>query len=292
MLTLELDHVRKQYAGKVAVEDFSLKLNAGVYGLLGANGAGKTTLLRMICDILKPTSGRVLVNGMEIHKMGRAYFKNLGYLPQDFGYYPEMTAERFLRYLAELKAVPRNQIRERAEEMLCLVQLSEVRKRKLKTFSGGMLQRLGIAQAMLNDPEILILDEPTAGLDPRERIRFRNMISSFSENRIVLLSTHIVSDVESVADEILLMKQGKLLERGSRDALAGKLRGQVWECSVLEEEALKLQKEFPVSGLKNQDGKVSLRVLSEHPPVETATQAEPDLEDVYLYHFEELTKGS
>lgn len=215
MLRLELERLTKQYKNKTAVRDVSLSMTQGVYGLLGANGAGKTTLLRMLCGILKPTAGHIRCNGQEIRAMGGDYRRMLGYLPQDFGYYPSMTAERYLRYLAELKAVPPELCEQRVTELLELVELRAERGNKIKTFSGGMLRRLGIAQAMLNDPQILILDEPTAGLDPKERIRFRKLISEFSKNRIVLLSTHIVSDVEFIADELILMKKGEIIQTGT-----------------------------------------------------------------------------
>lgn len=222
MLRLELDRLEKRYKNKTAVHDVSLCMTQGVYGLLGANGAGKTTLLRMLCGILKPTSGCIRCNGQEIAKMGGDYRMLLGYLPQDFGYYPGMTAERYLRYLAELKAVPPHLAEQKVTELLELVELEAERKNKIRTFSGGMLRRLGIAQAMLNDPQILILDEPTAGLDPKERIRFRKLIREFSKNRIVLLSTHIVSDVEFIADELILMKRGSVIQRGSVDEIIGR----------------------------------------------------------------------
>ncbi len=285
MLTLELNHLRKQYKNKVAVADLSLRLEEGVYGLLGANGAGKTTLLRMLCDILKPTSGSVLCNGTEVREMGGEYRRLLGYLPQDFGYYPEMKAERYMRYLAELKALPPDLIRSKTEELLRLVELYEVRNKKIKTFSGGMLRRLGIAQAMLNDPEILILDEPTAGLDPKERIRFRNIISSFSRNRIVILSTHIVSDVEYIADQILLMKQGELISQGDLHQITEKVRGCVWECVTESSQAQELNERYAISNLRNCGEKVSLRIVAKEKPVEDAVPAEPNLEDVYLFYF-------
>ena len=222
MLRLELEGLTKQYKNKTAVHDVSLTMTQGVYGLLGANGAGKTTLLRMLCGILKPTAGRILCGGREIAAMGGEYRRLLGYLPQDFGYYPGMTAERYLHYLAELKAVPPEIAGQKVAELLALVELVGELKNKIKTFSGGLLRRIGIAQAMLNDPQILILDEPTAGLDPKERIRFRRLISAFSKNRIVLLSTHIVSDVEFIADELVLMKQGTLIQTGSvEEVIAG-----------------------------------------------------------------------
>lgn len=285
MLTLELNHLRKQYKNKVAVADLSLKMEEGVYGLLGANGAGKTTLLRMLCDILKPTSGSVLCNGVQIREMGGEYRRMLGYLPQDFGYYPEMKAERYLRYLAELKALPPELIGSKTEELLHMVDLYEVRNKKIKTFSGGMLRRLGIAQAMLNDPEILILDEPTAGLDPKERIRFRNIISSFSRNRIVILSTHIVSDVEYIADRILLMKQGELILQGNLSQITEKIQGCVWECTAEGRQTQELNERYAISNLRNCGDKVNLRIVAEEKPTEDALSAEPNLEDVYLYYF-------
>lgn len=208
-MELTIDRLTKQYKNKIAVDRFSTKLKPGVYGLLGANGAGKTTLMRMICDIQKPTSGQIKYNGTDIKKLGEDYRNILGYLPQDFGYYPDFTAYDFLMYIASLKGITKEKAEMRIDELLQIVNLENERKQKVKTFSGGMKQRLGIAQAMLNNPKILILDEPTAGLDPKERVKFRNLISSFSQDKIVILSTHIVSDVESIADEIIFMKEGK-----------------------------------------------------------------------------------
>lgn len=287
MYRLELDHIRKQYKNKVAVEDLSLSLESGVYGLLGANGAGKTTLLRMICNIMKPTAGCIRCNGVEIGAMGGDYRRLLGYLPQDFGYYPNMTAERYLHYLADLKAVPPELADVKIAELLELVELSEERGQKVKTFSGGMLRRLGIAQAMLNDPKILILDEPTAGLDPKERIRFRNIISSFSKDRLVLLSTHIVSDVAYIADEILLMKKGRLIKKGTLSEVTAEAEGCVWECTVDADQVDRYNACYAVSNLKNQGQKVELRIVSPKKPDEKAVLAEPNLEDVYLYYFAE-----
>lgn len=291
MLSMELRNVRKQYKSKIAVNDISLKLEEGVYGLLGANGAGKTTLLRMICNILTPTAGSILCNHMDIGEMGGEYRRILGYLPQDFGYYPDMTAERYLRYLAELKAIPVDLIDERVEEVFRMVELFGERKKKIRTFSGGMIRRLGIAQAMLNNPEILILDEPTSGLDPKERIRFRNIISSFSKNRIVILSTHIVSDVEYIADQILLMKHGELIRQGDLKQITEQVRGRVWECVTDETEAELLGQRFAVTNLKNLGDKISLRIVAQEKPVIDAVSVEPNLEDVYLYYFEEQTEG-
>ena len=211
-MELIIDRISKQYKNHIAVDRVSAKLHQGVYGLLGANGAGKTTLMRMLTGILTPTSGTITFDGMDVST--EEYRGILGYLPQDFGYYPEFTAMDFLLYLAALKGIPKSQAKRRAKELLELVSLEDVSRKKIKTFSGGMKQRLGIAQALLNDPKLLILDEPTAGLDPKERVRFRNLIEQLGKDSIVLLSTHIVSDIEHIADEILLMRDGQLIFQG------------------------------------------------------------------------------
>ena len=211
-MELIIDRISKQYKNHIAVDRVSARLHQGVYGLLGANGAGKTTLMRMLTGILTPTSGTITFDGMDVTT--EDYRGILGYLPQDFGYYPEFTAMDFLLYLAALKGIPKSQAKRRAKELLELVSLEDVSRKKIKTFSGGMKQRLGIAQALLNDPKLLILDEPTAGLDPKERVRFRNLIEQLGNDSIVLLSTHIVSDIEHIADEILLMRDGQLIFQG------------------------------------------------------------------------------
>lgn len=220
-MELVIDRVTKQYQNRIAVDRVSVKLQKGVYGLLGANGAGKTTLMRMICGILKPTGGTIAYDGIDVGE--EAYRAVLGYLPQDFGYYPEFGAMDFLLYLAALKGIPKSQAKRRAKELLELVSLQDAGRRKIKTFSGGMKQRLGIAQALLNDPRLLILDEPTAGLDPKEQVRFRKLIESLGKDSIVLLSTHIVSDVEHIADEVLMMKDGQLIYQGKWDEEKGDL---------------------------------------------------------------------
>ena len=220
-MKLVIDRVSKQYQNRIAVDRVSATLQKGVYGLLGANGAGKTTLMRMLCGILKPTGGTITFDGIDVSE--EAYRAVLGYLPQDFGYYPEFSALDFLLYLAALKGIPKAQAKRRARELLALVSLQEAEKKKIKTFSGGMKQRLGIAQALLNDPKLLILDEPTAGLDPKERVRFRNLIQTLGKDSIVLLSTHIVSDIEHIADEILMMKAGQLIYRGNWEHEKGDL---------------------------------------------------------------------
>ncbi len=211
-MELIIDRVSRQYKNKIAVDRISLKLHRGVHGLLGANGAGKTTLMRMLCGILKPTGGTIAFDGIDVSE--ESYRAILGYLPQDFGYYPEFSAADFLLYLAALKGIPKDRAKRKTRELLELVSLSDVSRKKIKTFSGGMKQRLGIAQALLNDPKLLILDEPTAGLDPKERVRFRNLIEELGKDNIVLLSTHIVSDIEHIADQVLIMKDGQLIYQG------------------------------------------------------------------------------
>ena len=220
-MELSIDRLTKQYQNKIAVDRISLRLNTGIYGLLGANGAGKTTLMRMVCGILKPTSGTITFDGIDVSE--ERYRSMLGYLPQDFGYYPEFTGEDFLLYMAALKGMRKLQARRKTVELLKLVSLHDVAKKKIKTYSGGMKQRLGIAQALLNQPKLLVLDEPTAGLDPKERVRFRDLIKDLGKDSIVLLSTHIVSDIEHIADDILMMKSGQLIYQGKWTDKSGNL---------------------------------------------------------------------
>lgn len=284
-MELKLDRLTKQYKQKLAVDRMDLQLKCGVYGLLGANGAGKTTLMRMICDIQEPTSGEIFYNDRNIREMGEEYRDILGYLPQNFGYYPEFTAYKFLLYIASLKGLGKGQASVRALYLLDVVGLADEKNRKIKTFSGGMKQRLGIAQAMLNDPKILVLDEPTAGLDPKERVRFRNLISSFSKDKIVLLSTHIVSDVEYIADEILVMKDGRLIHQGAPKVVTQEAKGLVWECKVDAKEAERYVEQYNVGNLKNAGEETILRIISDTRPMENAVEVEPALEDLYLYYF-------
>ena len=284
MHELKLMDIEKRYKDKEAVRKFNYTFVNGVYGLLGENGAGKTTLMRLICGILKPTTGNIYCDNIEIASMGAEYRKLLGYLPQDFGYYDEFTAERFLRYMAALKALPKEYADSRIEELLDLVELKNKKKKKLKTFSGGMIRRIGIAQALLNDPEILILDEPTAGLDPKERVRFRKVISSLGKNRIVLLSTHIASDIDYIADKILIMKNGELIQEGTEKKIIEKVEGHVWKCVVSEKEAERIENLYIVSNMRNSGENVELRIISKKQPVLNAKNVESTLEDAYLYH--------
>lgn len=284
-MELSFDRLTKHYGGKIAVDQASAALKPGVYGLLGANGAGKTTLMRMLCAILEPASGEVFLDGKDVISMGADYRNVLGYLPQDFGYYPNYTAKEFLMYVSALKGIPRKIAGKRTEGLLEEVGLSYAVDKKVKTFSGGMKQRVGIAQALLNQPDILILDEPTAGLDPKERVRFRNLISDYAEDKIVILSTHIVSDVEAIADEVLLMKKGRIVLQGTVSELVREAAGKVWELAVSPAEAKKWQARSTVANVRHEGGRAVLRIISDHMPDETAVPCRAALEDLYLYYF-------
>ena len=284
-MELSINCLTKHFGRKIAVDCVSAKLGPGVYGLLGANGAGKTTLMRMLCAILEPTCGEVTFNGEEVASMGEAYRDVLGYLPQDFGYYPTYTAAEFLLYIAALKGIPRNKAGKRVKELLGELDLSSVAGRKIRTFSGGMKQRVGIAQALLNDPQVLILDEPTSGLDPRERVRLRNLLSAYAKDKLVILSTHIVSDVEAIADEVLVMKEGKFLVRGTVQELAEQVRGKVWELTVPQDQAAVWQDRVTVANYRHEGDNVVLRIIAEEKPAEEAALCQPALDDAYLYHF-------
>lgn len=270
-MELEIRNLTKQYGHKAAVDHLNVSLTKGVYGLLGANGAGKTTLMRLLCGIQEPTSGRITLNGQRIETLGENYWKYLGYLPQQFFYYPSFSAMEYLLYIAALKGLDEKRAREKLKELLKAVGLTKKSRQKIPTFSGGMKQRLGIAQAMLNDPHILVLDEPTAGLDPKERVGFRNLISAFSKDRIVILSTHIVSDVEYIAEKIIMMKDGKILHYGRPREITSEIEGKVWECIVPVWEAERCALQFNVSNLHNiENDKTVLRIISEQMPLKGA----------------------
>ena len=286
-MALILDGLTKTFSSFPAVNNLSYTMDTGVYGLLGVNGAGKTTLMRMLCTLLTPTSGTITWDGQDIFSLGSAYRNLLGYLPQDFGYYPDFSVQDYLLYIASIKGLRPATARQRMQNLLEQVGLTQVRRQKMKKLSGGMKRRAGIAQAMLNDPKILILDEPTAGLDPKERIRFRNLISELAENRLVLLSTHIVSDVEYIADQILLMKDGSLVHHGTSQQLLAAAPTQVWTCTVPRAQADQLLHQYPVVNLKTLPQGVQLRVLSQTPPTPEAHPAEMTLEDLFLHYLGE-----
>ena len=287
MMELELKNLTKTFRDMTAVDHMTYTMTNGVYGLLGVNGAGKTTLMRMLCTLLAPTEGEILWNGQDIYAMGGDYRRLLGYLPQDFGYYPDFTVHDYLMYIASIKGLRPAAARKRAQQLLGQVGLLKVKNKKMKKLSGGMKRRAGIAQAMLNDPEILILDEPTAGLDPNERIRFRNLLSELAKERLVLLSTHIVSDVEYIAGRILLMEEGKIRASGTAQELISGMAERVWCVSVRQSETSRFMKKYTVSNMKLTPNGVELRILSGQCPAEGARQERAGLEDLFLSYFGE-----
>jgi ABC-type multidrug transport system ATPase subunit len=282
-MQLQIENLSKTYRGNLrALRDFQLQMGPGVLGLLGPNGAGKSTLMRILATITQPTAGRALWNGTDIARDPDALRAVLGYLPQDFGVYPNLSAAEFLEYLAAVKGIGAASARRRVAELLELVNLAGVARRPLGGFSGGMRQRVGIAQALLNDPKLLIVDEPTAGLDPEERVRFRNLLSELSGERIVLLSTHIVSDVEAVATSIALIAGGRLVAHGAPEALLARVNGKVWEVVVASGELPALRQRHLVSNTAHRSDGVHARVVADAAPAPGARAVEPSLEDAYL----------
>ncbi len=283
-MNLTIDNLGKLYRGKVwGLRNFTLSVNDGVLGLVGPNGAGKSTLMRILATITRPTEGRFCWNGTDIGKSPDTLRAVLGYLPQDFGVYPNLTAVEFLEYLAAAKGLEGASARKRIDELLQLVNLTEVRRRPVGGFSGGMKQRVGIAQALLNDPQLLIVDEPTAGLDPEERIRFRNLLSDLSGDRIVILSTHIVSDVEATATHIALIRQGHLLLSAAPEALLARVEGKVWEWMVASDQLNSVKQQYLVSGTIRCSGGVQVRAVTEQAPGRDAHRVPVRLDDAYLY---------
>lgn len=286
-MELTLQNITKKYERVLVLNDISLTLKPGIYGLLGANGAGKTTLFRIICRLMEPTHGSIKFNGKNVNQQAEAYRTNLGFLPQDFSYYPDFTGMRFMLYIAALKGLNNTVAKKRSLELLKQVGLEEMKDIKIRKYSGGMKQRLGIAQAMLNNPQILILDEPTVGLDPKERVKFRKLISSFANNKIVILSTHIVADVEYIADEIIVLKKGMILNKGTTDILLREIQNHVWECFANMDQINLFEDKFIVSNRKYTENGAVLRIVSTNQPALNAKKVEPSLEDLYLYYFRE-----
>jgi ABC-2 type transport system ATP-binding protein len=282
-MKLRIEGVGKRYKGDFwGLREFSLELGPGVLGLLGPNGAGKSTLMRILATITRPTEGRVLWNGVDVVRSPDGLRSGLGYLPQDFGVYPNLNAVEFLEYMAAVKGLDGGAARRRIDELLALVNLTEARKRPLGGYSGGMKQRIGIAQALLNDPQLLIVDEPTVGLDPEERVRFRNLLSDLGGERIVILSTHIVSDVEATATGIALIDQGRLLAYAAPEELLRRVEGKVWEWVIPSAELPAARERWKISNAIRRGDGVHARVVSERPPVPEATPVAPSLEDAYL----------
>ena len=290
-MELKIQGVTKKYKNLIAVNGFNEALTPGIYGLLGPNGAGKTTLMRMVCALIRPTEGKILYGNMEINNLGEEYRKVLGFMPQNFGYYPNFTTYRYLEYIASIKGLNPNYAKSKINSLLETVGLTEKRKSKVKTLSGGMRQRLGIAQALLNDPHVLILDEPTAGLDPAERVRFRNLISTVSQDKITILSTHIVTDVAHIANKILLMQKGQLEYGGSVENLTNVVQGKVWQAITKNGEADTLVSKHIVSNVHNTVDGTVLRIIADSKPTDNAISVEPTLEDAYLFYTGETGRG-
>lgn len=284
---LLVNNVSKSYGKHLVLEDINIEFTNGVYGLLAPNGAGKTTLIKMLTTLLFPSKGEILYNGIDIYSMGDEYRNILGYLPQEFGYYKNYSPRKFLHYLSALKGIDRNEANKKIDELLKLVGLENVRDKKMKKFSGGMIQRVGIAQAMLNNPKILILDEPTAGLDPKERVRFRNLLSELSRDRIVILSTHIVSDIESIANEIIMIKDKKVLYKDTLKNICKTLEGMVYETEVSFDQVSNFRNKYFSLSEKQEGDRMKIRFVSENRLDDSWNSVSPGIEDVFLYVYKD-----
>lgn len=284
-MTIQFENISKKYKNKLALNQFSTTLTPGIYGLLGANGAGKTTLINILVGVLPRSNGRISVDGTDVEKLGKDFLKKVGYLPQYPQFYRDFTVNEFLMYMCALKGIPHMTAKQRIQDLLSGVNLYDAMNCKIGVLSGGMRQRVGIVQAMLGNPGLLILDEPTAGLDPQERIRFRNLITRFAENRIVLLATHIVSDVDAIANEVLILKEGKLIKQGVPEQLCEELKHKTWEITLSEDQSLSTFDQYAISKLQRNGTKLHIRILSDTKPAWNAVQVQASLEDVFLYYF-------
>ena len=285
-MELQLQNLTKYFGTKPAVNQVSLTITPGVWGLIGANGAGKTTLMRMLTGTLTPTSGKIFYDGIDIFSLGEGYRDVLGYLPQKFGFYPEFTVIDYLEYIATLKGLKKGIYRERIHELLEILTLTDVYKKSIRKLSGGMQRRRGIAQALLNNPEVLILDEPTSGLDPGERVRFRNLLSEFAKERIVLISTHIVSDIEYIAFQNIIMKDGQLIDSGTTEELLKNVADKVFTATICETELENYEKRTRIISVKNEEGrKLSVRYIDDVPVIPDSEKVQACLEDLYLWLF-------
>lgn len=289
-MQLEAVQLSKKYSSKVALKNVNFTLTEGIYGLLGANGAGKSTLIKLLTCNSKATQGEVLWNGKNVEKIKHGYMKHLGYVPQQQGMYPEMSAEQFLYYMAALKGIVKEESKQQVPYLLEKVHLEDVKSKRIGSFSGGMKQRVLIAQALLGSPSVVIFDEPTAGLDPKERIRIRNLISELAFDKIVLIATHVVTDVEFISKEILILDQGKLIRQGSPDELLEELQHRVFEITIPEAEYASLKNQFLVSNVQKRDKQIILRCIEQQEEfvkggMHSYQEVRPDLEDLYLYLF-------
>jgi ABC-2 type transport system ATP-binding protein len=289
-MTLTINGVTKLFGEKKALDSFSTTLDNGVYGLLGPNGAGKTTLINTVVGILQPDSGVIKFNDINIKKLGQKYIEKIGYLPQSPQFYKSFKAREFLLYMCAIKGMTKVDSETRTDDLLKMMNLWDERNKKIGAYSGGMKQRLGIAQALLNDPDVIILDEPTAGLDPKERIRFRNIISKLSSTKIVILATHIVSDVEYIAKDVILIKNGVMISQNKPTDLLKDLKDKVWIVNALEDEVSGILENYNISNAAFDGEKYILRVVSDTPPTADAVNINPNLEDVYINYFRESRK--
>lgn len=283
--------VSKQYGDFTALENVNLELGNGLYGLLAPNGAGKTTLIKMLATLISPTKGEIFYNGKNINNMDDKYREMLGYLPQQFGYYKNYSPKQYLLYLAALKGIGRKEALSKIDELLEKVALTAVVNKKMKKFSGGMIQRVGIAQALLNDPEILILDEPTAGLDPKERARFRHLLTDLARERLVIVSTHIVSDIESIANEIIMIRNKQLLYKDSVSKICATLHGYVFETTIDYDKLEDFRKNNLLLSEKQEYGKMTVRFIHKGTAEDEWTSVPPQLEDVFLYEYRDELEG-
>ena len=290
-MKLSIEHVSKNYGKKRALTDFSAELEPGIYGVLGPNGAGKSTLMNIITDNLLPDAGQVLWKGKDIRTLGGAYRARLGFMPQQQGLYDSFTGRRFLWYMAALKGIDHRTAKKQIHELLQIVNMEKSASEKISSYSGGMKQRLLLAQALLGNPSLLILDEPTAGLDPRERIRIRNFISEIARDKIVLFATHVVSDIEFIARQIIVIREGRLLYKAPIPTLLGIVDGKVYEATVDHSVATELQRKYRISNLRQQASGTSVRFVADIPPAGFDTKlVSPTLEDLYIYLFEEINQ--
>ncbi|GMQ60290.1 ABC transporter ATP-binding protein [Vallitalea sediminicola] len=286
-MELKIEGISKNYKNNTALDNFSCQLDSGIYGFVGPNGAGKTTLLRILATVIKPTKGRILINGEDIILNEENYRAIIGYLPQKLGFYREYTVTRFLNYISNLKGIDKNLSKEKIDNLLRLLNLNQYKDKRIKTLSEGIKQRIGIAQALLNNPKILIFDEPTLNLDPKERINFKNLISRLSSDKIIIISTHIISDIECLSKEIILIKNGEKIIQDTPMEILKPIENRVWEAIVNEKSLLELQNKYLITDIKNNGTDIKIRIISDIKPQVNFQSTNPVLDDLYMYYFGE-----